>query len=209
MQENPNDPKKKGSWDRDETTRFLDSLITAQRSNKAKEVWVGVFKRRPLPQVSDGILALAKAKKDVLLRRNRSFLRSARAHAKRMYLDAIFPPKARIEFRATVKEVAGQLLASRTSTGSSATVGGCIRTKIVYFQNMSPQAKRDMEENMHFASDLAMLTLGTALLMLLLGDALKIYEQFHTAYPLLEFQREFNSYYGPDPAKYPLGMYPY
>ena len=26
---------------------------------------------------------------------------------------------------------------------------------------------------------------------------------------LLEFQREFNSYYGPDPAKYPLGMYPY
>eukprot|EP00802_Teleaulax_amphioxeia_P021586 Tamp_21954.p1 GENE.Tamp_21954~~Tamp_21954.p1 ORF type:complete len:240 (+),score=40.10 Tamp_21954:2-721(+) len=175
MQENPRNPAPTGEegapWDQHERARFMSTLKKAQASNKAREVFVGVFMSR-------------------LAHRDRA----AKARFLNWYIDAIFPPRRQRALVSVIKSVPSQMLASKHSGGSATTVGACMRNNLDTYRNLTPQAKEEVYENMTFLSNLAMLNVGLVILLLLLQDVATLFHQFQMIYPDLKFQKELIDY---------------
>ena len=101
--------KPQDPWDSQETERFKEMLTRAALKNKARQVWVGAFTRR-MEQAT----------------------RSS-------FVDMVFPPLGRAALLTTVQSLPTLVLAPRSSSGSAATMGGCMRRNVDNYRNMSPK----------------------------------------------------------------------
>ena len=84
-------------------------LVRASQKNKARQVWVGAFRRR---------------------------LETA---TRATYLDLLLPPVARAALSTKLRSLPALVLAPKCSAGSAATVGGCMRSNVDHYRNMSEQ----------------------------------------------------------------------
>mmetsp|Transcript_10254 Transcript_10254/g.14724 ORF Transcript_10254/g.14724 Transcript_10254/m.14724 type:complete len:231 (+) Transcript_10254:16-708(+) len=174
-------------WGKDETSRFRDMLIRAVRTNNSKGKQVMAHEETDTRDESEVQVPVAPEETD-------SRDESEVPEYLTRQLNSLFPKVARMALFDNLKSVPSLVLAAHSSAGSSATVGGCMRSKVEKYQHMSPDAKKKVYEDMMFVSDLATVTLGAVILMLLVGDGVKIFHEFRVLYPDLQFQRELLQY---------------
>lgn len=163
MQLDPKHERKYEAWDKEETAQFLRVLSKAFLSNKAKEVYVGGYRERKPVQ------------KTLIL----------------SYVDAVFDPRARLALKKKLFAIPSLMLAPRSSAGSAATVGACMRVNVANYQAMNVQDKKLAWEELNFISDLSMVVLGAVILGLLAGDVIQFYHEYQAALPDIQFAQEF------------------
>ena len=165
MQLSPGDGHDRPAWDAEETQQFLHVLTRALHTNKAKEVYFGSYSKR---RVTFTTMLWA-------------------------YCDSVFPPRRRLELLNVCKLIPQQVLAEQSSSGTAATLGGCMRSNVLHYSAMSEAQKQKTFEDMAFVSDVCMVALGAVILGLLAGDAVQIYFAYKAALPDLQFYQEFAS----------------